>query len=718
MDRKRFFLFFISILFLLTSALIADQEKEKEPSTPSPLELKQNWWEFFDVSDETLKSRLDTFKKENKALLSSLSDKEHEEIHRKMDQVFLMLDLYAKKKEEVQPSSAPQLQLLEFYTLDQLVEVYERLQRSEMEIGILQSKIKIQQSRINRLQNTLDRSILLYQNLSPATYEKLKQGVLLISQRAEHATLDLELQRDKKALTSFLERRDLYRNELVAAKKRLKIDAQTLDELKKKSEKAKSSYFEAEEKFYQLEKQSRLVDKDKQESKFTCCIQDSQILSQAISLENFKIKLLINEMKTTLAKLALNHREIDSDDIREFLSDWKRRLGSIEEQRDFWDTEIKNYQAQVSQMTAQSMQEGSKGQVDQEDLIGDIHFELDRSLAELELLKLHIENGEFLERLVGEQLVEKKSFMQTWLISLKNSWSKFKNVVDHWIHVTLFHVNEQPVTLMTFISALLIFLGGIVFSHYLRKFLVKRKIVQRKFSYSTEYIVLRVIHYAIVILAFLVALSFIGLNFTNLAIIAGALGVGIGFGLQTIVSNVSSGFMLLLKKYLKVGDIIELSDKQLGTITAVNLQNTIIRTFDGAEIMIPNSQLSSQRLTNWTMKDNAKRLKIPFGVAYGTDKNLVREAVVDSIKKLSFVYSDDFRYHDPQVWLMGFGESSVNFELVAWINLNVPVPYETASSALFWELDTTLKNKGIEMPFSQRDLYIKSFPSGILSSID
>lgn len=176
--------------------------------------------------------------------------------------------------------------------------------------------------------------------------------------------------------------------------------------------------------------------------------------------------------------------------------------------------------------------------------------------------------------------------------------------------------------------------------------------------------------------------------------------------------------MLLLKKYLKVGDIIELSDKQLGTITAVNLQNTIIRTFDGAEIMIPNSQLSSQRLTNWTMKDNAKRLKIPFGVAYGTDKNLVREAVVDSIKKLSFVYSDDFRYHDPQVWLMGFGESSVNFELVAWINLNVPVPYETASSALFWELDTTLKNKGIEMPFSQRDLYIKSFPSGILSSID
>lgn len=708
MYRKRLFIYFLSSLLLIINMSTAQEAEQKEMQPPSPLKLKQDWWGYFDVSNDKLKIHLETFKKEVEELISPLDGKKHEEIHKKMDQIFLMLDLYVQKKEEIKPISAPKLQLLEAYSLEQVLEVHERLQRSEMEIEAKKNKIKVLESRLNRLQNTLDRSILYYQNLSPTTFEKLKQGLQIISQRIELALQDLELQREKEALSHFTKESNLYREELTAAKARLTFESQTVKQLEAQLEEIKKASTEAKEKLYQLEKQAHLINQNEGNDEFTCCLGDNQVLSQAIVVENFKTKILINEIKLTLAKLALNHRETQSDKIQEKLSDWRRQLDIAEEQHDFWYTQIKDDQSLVSRMTAQSIQEGEEGQSEKEDLIGDIHFELDKSLAELELLKIYIGNGEFLARLVEDQLVEKKSFMQTWLISLNGFWYKFKESLEHGTNITLFRVKEQPVTLMTFINAILIFLVAITFSHYLRMFLVKRKIVQRKFSYSTEYIVLRLIHYAIIIIALVIALSIIGLDFTNLAIVAGALGVGIGFGLQTIVSNISSGFMLLLKKYLKVGDVIEMPDQQLGTVTAVNLQNTIIRTFDGAEIMMPNSQLSSQRLTNWTMRDNARRFRIPFGVAYGTDKELVREVVIDSIKKLPFVYIDDFRYPDPQIWLVEFGDSSINFELVAWVDLSVPVPYETARSALMWELDTTLQKNGIEIPFPQRDIHVKS----------
>lgn len=699
-------------LILSSSFLEANEKEQVEYPVPNPLELKKNWWKYFDVPEDKVQENLAAFKKELLELKASLQDESHQEIHKMIDQVFLMLDLVIQKREEVQPSKPSELQLLPAYSLKEILQVHEQRLRAKNEIEAKRNKINILQSRVNRIQTNLDRAIIQYQSISPATYEKLKQGMVIIELRAELALQTLELQREREALNFTLKRRDQFREELNAAVERLQLGENVQEQLKEDKQKTEQAYQKAKDLLFNLEKQSRLIDKNESEDEFSCCLGDNQAFSQAITVENLKVILLLNEIKQTMAMLSLNHQEIDFDQIQLQLIEWRKQLDAAEQQNVYWSEKIKEDQSNVSRMTAQSIQQDEDGDLEKEDLIGDIHFELDKSLAELELLNIHTENGLFLSRLIEDQLVEKKSFLDTWLITLNSFWYKSKEFLEFWTHVTLFRVKEHPVTLMTFIKAILIFLGALIFSFYLRKLLVKKRIVQRSFSKSTEYIVLRLIHYAIIIIGLVIALSYIGIDFTNLAIVAGALGVGIGFGLQTIVSNISSGFMLLLKKYLKVGDVIELADdKSLGTITAVNLQNTIIRTFDGAEVMIPNSQLSSQRLTNWTMKDNARRFRIPFGVAYGTDKVLVRDSVIDAIKKLPFVHSDDFRYPDPQVWLVEFGNSSVNFELVAWVDLSVPVPYETSRSALMWELDTTLKNNGIEIPFPQRDLHIKSFPT-------
>lgn len=712
MNAIRHYCLLLVTLLAHFNSVFAEESQEKEYPVPHPLELKKDWWKYFDVPEEKVHENLEAFKKELLGLKESLKDDTHQEIHKMIDQVFLILDLVMQKRAELQPSEPLQLQLLPSYSLDELLLVREKKQRTKIEIEAKRNKIMILQSRINRIQSNLDRAIILYQSLAPATYEKLKQGMEIIELRAELALQTLESQRERTSLNYSLKQQDQIREELKAATERLQLKERVQESLKANRSAIKKSLDEAKETLFNLEKESRLIGKKEGGDAFTCCLGDNQVLVQAIAVESLNVKLLVNKIKQEFAMLSLNHQEIDFDHIQSQLVEWRKQLDIAVEQLNFWNARIKEDQSQVSRMTAKSIQQDGDGEIEIEDLIGDIHFELDRSLAELELLNIHIEDAQFLSRLVEEQLVEKKNFMETWLINLNSLWYKSKEFLEYWTHVTLFRVKEHPITLMTFIKAILIFLGSLFFSFYLRKFLVKKSVVKRSFSSSTEYIVLRLIHYVIIITGLLIAMSYIGIDFTNLAIVAGALGVGIGFGLQTIVSNISSGFMLLLKKYLKVGDVIELAgDKALGTITAVNLQNTIIRTFDGAEVMVPNSQLSSQRLTNWTMRDNARRFRIPFGVAYGTDKNLVRESVIAAIKKLPFVHSDDFRYPDPQVWLIEFGDSSVNFELVAWVDLSVPIPYETSRSALMWELDTTLKNNGIEIPFPQRDLHVKTMPS-------
>lgn len=275
---------------------------------------------------------------------------------------------------------------------------------------------------------------------------------------------------------------------------------------------------------------------------------------------------------------------------------------------------------------------------------------------------------------------------------------------------SIFHINDKPVTVGVLVLTFLIIIGAVIFSKYLRNLIVKHKIVVLHISQSTEYIALRFIHYGIILAGFIIALSFIGLDFTNLAIIAGALGVGIGFGLQSMVSNIIAGFTLLLNKFLKVGDIIELEQDLLGRVMAINLQETLIETLDGANIIIPNSELTSKRLTNWTMYNTCRRYKVPFGVAYGTDKDRLRKAIIAAIKKLPYVVSEEQRYPSPEILLNEFGQNTIDFLLIAWVDLGIPFPHGTAHSSLMWVIDNILQEEGVEIPFPRSDVYIKEMP--------
>jgi small-conductance mechanosensitive channel len=190
--------------------------------------------------------------------------------------------------------------------------------------------------------------------------------------------------------------------------------------------------------------------------------------------------------------------------------------------------------------------------------------------------------------------------------------------------------------------------------------------------------------------------------------------LGLGFGLQNILSNFVAGIIILFEKSLKVGDTVELQSGTIGKVAEINLRYTRIVTSDRIDILIPNSEFISGRVMNWTYSDPIRRIHVPFSVAYGTDKELVREAGIAAAKSVSATINDDV--HQSDVWLVRMGDNALEFELVVWVNQDTVIIRGTIPAIYVWALETELIHRGIVMPFPQRDLYLKN--SKIIVSLD
>jgi small-conductance mechanosensitive channel len=196
------------------------------------------------------------------------------------------------------------------------------------------------------------------------------------------------------------------------------------------------------------------------------------------------------------------------------------------------------------------------------------------------------------------------------------------------------------------------------------------------------------------------------INLSSLALVGGAIGVGIGFGLQNIFSHFISGLVLLLEQTLKVGDFVDLQSGVSGQVSEIGTRYTRITTNDAVDVIVPNSEFINGRVTNWTFNNSFRRLHIPFGVAYGSDKELVRQAAIAAAHGVHGTIVDESRQID--VWLVAFGDNSLNFELVVWVGAELAMTPGRTIARYLWALETELVKRGLEIPFPQRDLHIRS----------
>lgn len=224
------------------------------------------------------------------------------------------------------------------------------------------------------------------------------------------------------------------------------------------------------------------------------------------------------------------------------------------------------------------------------------------------------------------------------------------------------------------------------------------------------------LQYGLLFLGTLVLLQLWGLDLTSLALFASVLGVGVGLGLQGIAKNLISGLIIMFERPIKVNDFVEVGDLQ-GTVTRINLRSTEVVTLDRISIIVPNAEFLESRVVNWSHGSSVARLKIPVGVAYGSDCKVVREALLEACQDVSDILSTP----SPQVFFKGFGESSLDFQLLVWIDQ--PRRQYEIRSKLNFRIEAILRRHALTIPFPQRDLYLRNeclevaFPAAITDAL-
>jgi small-conductance mechanosensitive channel len=281
-------------------------------------------------------------------------------------------------------------------------------------------------------------------------------------------------------------------------------------------------------------------------------------------------------------------------------------------------------------------------------------------------------------------------------------YKRWRTLADY----QLFTIAQNPITLRLIARMAFVLVCAWLLSVLTRAFL--RRLVRREHaSESSMYNLSRVLHYTYIGVALIVVLSMLGLDTSKLALVAGALSVGIGFGLQAIFSNFISGLILLFERPLKVGDLVELESGVFGRIRDINVRSTRITTRDNVDILVPNTEFVAGRVINHTLDDPVRRIHVSFGVSYASDPDLVREAALEAASRVNITHTDWKR--KTEVWLMEFGDSALNFKLVVWVNSNMVTSLGDSYALYNLELLREFREKGIEVPFPQRDLHLRSW---------
>ncbi len=284
------------------------------------------------------------------------------------------------------------------------------------------------------------------------------------------------------------------------------------------------------------------------------------------------------------------------------------------------------------------------------------------------------------------------------------TFQKIISLINH----PLFTVGNRTITPLNFAIMIFILILGWYIGKYYKKFIYQ---LRKKYnlSHSTATLLGNMGYYTILIFSFLISLKSVGLDLSSLTIIAGALSVGIGFGLQNIVSNLVSGIILMFENSIKVGDYIQIDENTRGEVVDISMRSTVIRTNDNIDLIIPNQTFIQNNVINWTLNDDIVRFRVPFGVEYGSKIEEVERVVLEALKTSNVPYVKKHPRFDvtPRVVFIEMGDSSLNFELFVWVRGEYARRPRRTKSEFLKLIYNALNRAKIGIPFPQQDLHIK-----------
>jgi small-conductance mechanosensitive channel len=243
-------------------------------------------------------------------------------------------------------------------------------------------------------------------------------------------------------------------------------------------------------------------------------------------------------------------------------------------------------------------------------------------------------------------------------------------------------------------------LGAYLLSSFIR-FVLEEDIYPRTgIATGRSYAFSSLLNYTIIAAGFVLAIGFLGVDMTKMTVLAGAFGVGIGFGLQSVVNNFVSGLILLFERPMQVGDSVQVGNLQ-GRVRQIGIRASIVRTWQGAEIIVPNANLITQEVTNWTLTDELRRLDLTVGVNYGA----APRKVIELLERVANAHPDVLEQPAPRCLFMGYGDSSINFELGVWTEYSKSLEVRSDLCIAIYD---AIYAAGMSFPFPQREVRLLS----------
>ncbi len=299
-----------------------------------------------------------------------------------------------------------------------------------------------------------------------------------------------------------------------------------------------------------------------------------------------------------------------------------------------------------------------------------------------------------------------------WLIATLDLMG-VRDLVTGWIFELLdFHIagRSANVTLGGVVGCFLILLVGYAISSALRFLLREELLSHFHLSRGLPELIASTLHYLLLLLVFFFAVNLGGVELNKFTVLTGALGVGVGFGLQNIVNNFVSGLILQFERPIHIGDVLDI-DGTTGKVTRIGIRSSTVKTFQGAEVIIPNANFISGKVINWTLSESLRRVELPVGVAYGSDVKLVSKL----LEQPATCHESVLTSPAPAVYFKEFGDSSLNFELQFWVMQESNLVKVKSEVAL--EVMRLLDEAGIEIPFPQRDLRLRSVDASAAAAL-
>jgi len=678
-----------------------DTQEDNSLQPPELSSLQSDWWGFFEGPRDEVEQRASEYLVVVAEQIATLAPQNQDIAQSLLDAVTSNIGVLLTLSDDIELTYQDLPQATINYSIDTLLRLAANARVARAEATEELIEVEREQRVFDGAKRQRDAAFKDYVD-AEAGDDRWLAGLSLLQARSTQAITARRL----KLLSSRQERAAAFataseeRAELASTRLATKDGEADLDALVEQVDSSRSAVESAQEKLRLAQIDASSLDLDTALGRSQQRLQQEKLISAEIGLALAKSTLVRAETQHRWTELTLG-KGPDFGVLGDQSLAWSEFIRDVERRSPDWKRETENELLAVQGANRDNLDRAAKRLLDQ-------RLETaQETLAQVAELNNAVADMRLLTRVVDSAAAEYSGAFKSGVASINRAMKTAYRRVVGLADVTLFSVGETPVTGGDILRVLLIMVVAMLLSQGIRLAIRRVGHGESSGTQASLYTVSRLTHYVIIILAVVIALSSIGLDFGNIALVAGALSVGIGFGLQSIVNNFVSGLIILFEHSLRVGDYIELDTGLTGTVKSINVRSTLINTNDNIDIVVPNSEFVSTRLTNWTLGERILRVRIPFGVAYGSDKDLVKKAALEAAADVQYTLTH-MKGREPDVWLVDFGDSSLNFLLLVWVNRQgAKRPTRTRSSYL-WALESKLSEYGIEIPFPQRDLHFRA----------